>query len=102
QGGVRELLRGEDRPTVLSRARPRAALPARAPPRRVRGGPHGGDAPDPPAAREPPRRRYALRADHLPEGPGGDAAARAAHRRARVPAGDARVPHAVLPREREL
>jgi aminopeptidase N len=61
--------------------RSRPAVPVRALPGRVRRRPHGRHAPDPPAAREPARRRHALRPDHLPEGAHRDAAARAPARR---------------------
>ena len=73
---------------------PRSALPARALSRRLRGGPHGGHAPDPAAARQPGRSRFALRRHHLPEGADRDAAARAHAGRGRVPRRGARVPGA--------
>ena len=55
----------------------RPALPARALPGRLRGGPHRGHAPDPAAARQPRRSGFAVWRHHLPEGPDRDAAARA-------------------------
>ena len=68
EGSVRELHGGEDRQSVVPGREPRAALPARALPGRLRGGSDAGREPDPAAAGQPERGRQSLRRDHLSEG----------------------------------
>ena len=83
EGGVRQLHGREDRRPGVPRHQPQAALLPGAPAHGVRRGPHRRREPHPPAAREPARRGLAVRRDHLPEGAGGDAAARDAGGRRR-------------------
>ena len=68
EGGLCQLHGGEDRQPVVSRDQSRAALPARALPRRLRHRPHAGHERHPPAARQSQGSGLALWRDHLSEG----------------------------------
>jgi aminopeptidase N len=68
-----------------SRDQPRAALSLRELSGRIRRGPDAGHQRDPPGTRQPVGGRKSVRRDHLPEGPGGHAAAGDDPRRGTIP-----------------
>ena len=102
EGGVRERDGSEDRLSAVPGARSRPAVPAGALPCRLRRRPHRRQASHPSIARQPGRRRLALRRAHLPEVTDRDAAARTDDGAGRDARRAARLPHDVPVRERGM